>query len=242
VDAPVSFPLELDPRLVSHDCHMTEPLQLAACVCHFGSLNCGHYTAYVRHMLSGEWAYYNDETVSQRTPSEKDSESVYILFYRKKDLPPPTLPSVTKSFDDAAEMTSVAQLLRQHKPHPSTSSSAPLPIPRRSNSIGDLRTSRTETITAQTNHLLASLGLDPHTATIAHTLPHAASIHQSQGIPHSPPPPHTHSSLLTPPPSANSSLTQVTPILEDYMNYDLSDEVTAGGRYDLPLAARAKEC
>ena len=107
---------------------------------------------------------------------------------------------------------------------------------------GDLRTSRTETITAQTNHLLASLGLDPHTATIAHTLPHAASIHQSQGIPHSPPPPHTHSSLLTPPPSANSSLTQVTPILEDYMNYDLSDEVTAGGRYDLPLAARAKEC
>ena len=36
VDAPVSFPLELDPRLVSHDCHMTDPLELAACVCHFG--------------------------------------------------------------------------------------------------------------------------------------------------------------------------------------------------------------
>ena len=36
VDAPVTFPLELDPRLVSHDCHVTESLALAACVCHFG--------------------------------------------------------------------------------------------------------------------------------------------------------------------------------------------------------------
>ena len=36
VDAPVTFPLELDPHLVSHDCHMTGSLQLAACVCHFG--------------------------------------------------------------------------------------------------------------------------------------------------------------------------------------------------------------
>lgn len=84
VDAPVTFPLELDPRLVSHDCHMTEPLQLAACVCHFGcksvvsslsllhllpspppALNSGHYTAYVRHMLSDKWYYYNDETVTE---------------------------------------------------------------------------------------------------------------------------------------------------------------------------------
>ena len=37
IDAPVRFPLELDPQLVSHDCHVTQPLQLAACVCHFGS-------------------------------------------------------------------------------------------------------------------------------------------------------------------------------------------------------------
>ena len=36
VDAPVTFPLELDPRLVSRDCHVTESLALAACVCHFG--------------------------------------------------------------------------------------------------------------------------------------------------------------------------------------------------------------
>lgn len=91
-------------------------------------------------------------------------------------------------------MTSVAQLLRQHKPRPTPSSRAPAPLPQRSNSIGmewshdqyrfnplqtagDLqRPSSTETITAQTNHLLASLGLDPHTATIAHALPAAASI------------------------------------------------------------------
>ena len=36
VDTPVSFPLVLDPHLVSHDCHMTDSLELVACVCHFG--------------------------------------------------------------------------------------------------------------------------------------------------------------------------------------------------------------
>jgi ubiquitin C-terminal hydrolase len=178
VDAPVTFPLELDPRLVSHDCHVTESLALAACVCHFGSLNCGHYTAYVKHMVTEEWTYCNDETVTTSTPSDKDSESVYILFYRRRDLPPvPTLPPVTMSFNAAAEMSSLTRLLRQHKPRPSDIQPVP-PRTKRSNSDGDLRTSSSTAITSETNQLLASLGINPASATIATTLPQVSSIVQ----------------------------------------------------------------
>ena len=58
------------------------------------------------------------------------------FFLPLTELPLPSLPTLTKSFDDAAEMKSVAQLLRQHKPPPLTSSKALPPLPRRSNSTG----------------------------------------------------------------------------------------------------------
>ena len=79
-------------------------------------------------------------------------EKAYILFYQQQGglamalwpqleltvttalLPPPastppTLPEVTASFDDPAEMRGVDQLLRLFKPHPSPASEAPPPLP-----------------------------------------------------------------------------------------------------------------
>ena len=56
------------------------------------------------------------------------------LCHISADIPIPTLPTVTKSFDDAAEMSSVNNLLRKHKPRPSNP--GPGPLPKRSNSIG----------------------------------------------------------------------------------------------------------
>ena len=120
------------------------------------------------------------------------------------------------SFNDAAEMSSLTRLLRQHKPRPSDTQPVP-PRTKRSNSdgkgmnikftasfsvsflimcsnpfychvipcclSGDLRTSSsmdTETITSETNQLLASLGINPASATIATT----SSIVQVSYIPH----------------------------------------------------------
>ena len=52
------------------------------------------------------------------------------------DLPPaPTLPPVTMSFNDAAEMSSLTRLLRQHKPRPSDTQPVP-PRTKQSNSDG----------------------------------------------------------------------------------------------------------
>jgi hypothetical protein len=49
-------------------------------------------------------------------------------------------------------------------------------------------------------------------------------LSQAQEAPRSPPPPITPTSLLTPPPSNSSSTSQATPILDDFMNYDFSDQ------------------
>lgn len=53
---------------------------------HFGSLNGGHYTAYVKNMLSGKWFDMNDSSCNQvRNPKEVVSSAAYLLFYRKRD-------------------------------------------------------------------------------------------------------------------------------------------------------------
>ncbi|XP_071950518.1 uncharacterized protein [Antedon mediterranea] len=57
---------------------------LQGCVCHFGGVNAGHYTSYVKNPLTQEWYYCNDETVQEQTPTEKDAASIYILFYCRK--------------------------------------------------------------------------------------------------------------------------------------------------------------
>ena len=48
----------------------------------------GHYTAYTRHVQTGEWHYYNDETVLTRTPQDEDFSHGYVLFYRRRNPPP----------------------------------------------------------------------------------------------------------------------------------------------------------
>ncbi|XP_070537956.1 ubiquitin carboxyl-terminal hydrolase 4-like [Ptychodera flava] len=57
---------------------------LQSCVCHFGGVNAGHYTAYSKNALTGPWYYYNDEMTSQQEPNETDASSVYVLFYQRR--------------------------------------------------------------------------------------------------------------------------------------------------------------
>ncbi|XP_072034275.1 LOW QUALITY PROTEIN: uncharacterized protein [Amphiura filiformis] len=80
---------------------------LQSAVCHFGGVNAGHYTSYVKNPLTNTWQYCNDETVNHQEPTEADSSNVYILFYQKKgtskEFTPPTL-----SLDDPALQPSPA--------------------------------------------------------------------------------------------------------------------------------------
>ncbi|XP_077987451.1 uncharacterized protein LOC144442053 [Glandiceps talaboti] len=57
---------------------------LQSCVCHFGGVNAGHYTAFSKNPLTDQWYYYNDETNTRQDPCDSDSSSVYVLFYQRK--------------------------------------------------------------------------------------------------------------------------------------------------------------
>ena len=54
---------------------------------HSGSLNFGHYYAYIKIKLNsineGKWYEYNDSIVSPHTSSTNSSSTAYVLFYKK---------------------------------------------------------------------------------------------------------------------------------------------------------------
>ncbi|EHB04532.1 Ubiquitin carboxyl-terminal hydrolase 43 [Heterocephalus glaber] len=56
---------------------------------HHGSLQGGHYTAYCRNSLDGQWYSYDDSTVEPIQEDEVNTRGAYILFYQKRNSIPP---------------------------------------------------------------------------------------------------------------------------------------------------------
>jgi len=54
---------------------------------HFGSLNGGHYTAYVKNFSNDNWYNMNDSSCSQMSGSKSEliTSAAYLLFYRLRD-------------------------------------------------------------------------------------------------------------------------------------------------------------
>lgn len=52
---------------------------------HHGSLQGGHYTAYCRNSLDGQWYSYDDSTVDSLLEDEVITRGAYILFYQKRN-------------------------------------------------------------------------------------------------------------------------------------------------------------
>ncbi|XP_071481337.1 uncharacterized protein [Diadema antillarum] len=87
LDNKVLFPIEdIDVRDYMNVSDIDEELvyDLQSAVCHFGGVNAGHYTSFVKNPWTGQWQYCNDETILQQEPTEQDTASVYILFYTRK--------------------------------------------------------------------------------------------------------------------------------------------------------------
>ncbi|XP_060563372.1 LOW QUALITY PROTEIN: uncharacterized protein LOC132722815 [Ruditapes philippinarum] len=86
VDNKVVFPIDN----LDLNCFISGPktknlmYNLYSLVCHFGGANSGHYTAYAKHPVGGQWYYYNDETVTETHPGEDEFTSTYVLFYQRK--------------------------------------------------------------------------------------------------------------------------------------------------------------
>ena len=90
IDAPVRFPFtktDFASYVFSSDSNRPYPeYDLISCVCHFGGLHGGHYTAYTKHPVSQKWVYYNDHKAELRNPEEeKDTDrEAYILIYQQR--------------------------------------------------------------------------------------------------------------------------------------------------------------
>jgi len=53
---------------------------------HFGSLGGGHYTAYCKNLMNGEWFNHDDSSVSRASTDEIKSTAAYVLFYKRRSL------------------------------------------------------------------------------------------------------------------------------------------------------------
>ncbi|KAG1658003.1 Ubiquitin carboxyl-terminal hydrolase 4 [Nymphon striatum] len=88
---------------------------LQSCVSHFGGMNSGHYTGYSKHAVTGEWYYFNDETVVKKEPQDEDRRNAYILFYQKKGIALIDLPEkISLPKDELGSNCSLMEITSSH--------------------------------------------------------------------------------------------------------------------------------
>lgn len=55
---------------------------------HFGGLGGGHYTAFCKNKVDGQWYNYDDSRVSPASEKAVQSRAAYLLFYRRRSSRP----------------------------------------------------------------------------------------------------------------------------------------------------------
>eukprot|EP00931_Biecheleriopsis_adriatica_P074322 TRINITY_DN48405_c0_g1_i1.p1 TRINITY_DN48405_c0_g1~~TRINITY_DN48405_c0_g1_i1.p1 ORF type:complete len:949 (+),score=190.68 TRINITY_DN48405_c0_g1_i1:116-2962(+) len=102
----VNFPLEgldLAPYCTPSSRSIPDPeptvYDLAATSKHIGSLGGGHYVAYCRSSLDGEWYFFDDGSVRRCSVEEVESDKVgaYVLFYIRRDFRPSSFSQLQQS-------------------------------------------------------------------------------------------------------------------------------------------------
>uniref|UniRef100_A0A8C5MS72 Ubiquitin carboxyl-terminal hydrolase n=1 Tax=Leptobrachium leishanense TaxID=445787 RepID=A0A8C5MS72_9ANUR len=95
LDAVVEFPISdlnmsefvCDPKAAEY------MYDLVAVSNHYGGMGGGHYTAYAKNHLNGQWYYFDDSSVSPATEEQIVTKAAYVLFYQRKDCNPVDSPS-----------------------------------------------------------------------------------------------------------------------------------------------------
>ncbi|PQE19062.1 ubiquitin carboxyl-terminal hydrolase protein [Rutstroemia sp. NJR-2017a BBW] len=92
IDVLVDFPIEgldLTSRVLETQDGKDEVYDLIAVDDHWGGLGGGHYTAFAKNFVDGQWYEYNDASVSkQKDTARVVSPSAYLLFYRRRSSEP----------------------------------------------------------------------------------------------------------------------------------------------------------
>ncbi|KAI9734542.1 MAG: CSN-associated deubiquitinating enzyme Ubp12 [Cirrosporium novae-zelandiae] len=92
LDVLVDFPVEgldLTGRVAQPEDGKSLIYDLCAVDNHYGGLGGGHYTAFAKNFIDGNWYEYNDSMVSKKNdPHYVVSNAAYLLFYRRRSEKP----------------------------------------------------------------------------------------------------------------------------------------------------------
>ena len=92
LDMRVDFPVEgldITRRVLDRQTGKVEVYDLIGVDDHWGGLGGGHYTAFARNFIDGQWYEYNDSSVSRvSNTSSVVSAAAYLLFYRRRSSEP----------------------------------------------------------------------------------------------------------------------------------------------------------
>ncbi|PKU35923.1 ubiquitin carboxyl-terminal hydrolase hypothetical protein [Limosa lapponica baueri] len=95
LDTVVEFPIRglnmsefvCDPRAGSY------VYDLIAVSNHYGAMGVGHYTAYAKNKVNGNWYYFDDSSVSLASEDQIVTKAAYVLFYQRRNSEEHTAPS-----------------------------------------------------------------------------------------------------------------------------------------------------
>ena len=122
IDAPVHFPFssaDFSSYVFSspgdNSVVQVPEYDLISCVCHFGGLHGGHYTAYSKHPTTHEWLHYNDQKTESINPeSQTDTtKEAYILLYQRRENASSQLQPVAELMESEAEKRLVKLIIER---------------------------------------------------------------------------------------------------------------------------------
>ncbi|XP_006630766.2 ubiquitin carboxyl-terminal hydrolase 4 [Lepisosteus oculatus] len=70
---------------------------------HYGGMGGGHYTAYAKNKVDGQWYYFDDSSVSSATEDQIVTKAAYVLFYQRRDQETPLNSPPSASLGGAPE-------------------------------------------------------------------------------------------------------------------------------------------
>ena len=73
----LTVPLKLD----DDDVSFSKEFSLVATINHSGSLNAGHYWAFIKDNISKSWFKFDDRSILKVKPSTLNNTTSYVLFY-----------------------------------------------------------------------------------------------------------------------------------------------------------------
>jgi len=86
ITVPIDFPIEgLDLNGYILNGEKNAIYDLYAVSNHYGGLSGGHYTAFAKNPINGQWYDFNDSRVSPASEKEIVGSAAYVLFYKRRE-------------------------------------------------------------------------------------------------------------------------------------------------------------